>query len=323
MKQFFLAVLAILLYSTSGAAPKIKCKSNGYWNNPNNWDLNRIPAIGDTITIPAGFTIIINDDRVINGFVYLQIFGTLSFQNNNSTLKLGNTAIVLVYSNGQITGGGSPSQKLRIGSTAVFDGNDDPVHGPRMATGSTNGFEPFTAATLPVKFTGFSVTRKTDGSVLVQWSTSDEISADRFEIERSIDGSSWLKVGQLRAMNQSSSLQHYSFLDQGITQVVYYRIRQVDIDGRFMFSNIRIVRAETNEEQIRIASVNGKMVLHFPYEIKDEVTVSILSLSGQLITRHIVKQPLGQFVLNTDLHGLYVITISNKQIVMASGQVRF
>src|SRR5690554_889603 len=129
MKQIFLLALAMLLFGELTAAPKIKCKSNGYWSNPANWDLNRAPVTGDTITIPAGYTMTINDDRVINGFVYLQIYGNLSFQNNNSTLKLGSTAIVIVYSNGQITGGGSPSQKLRIGNKTVFDGNDDPVLG--------------------------------------------------------------------------------------------------------------------------------------------------------------------------------------------------
>ena len=322
MKQIFLAALAMLLYGSTSAAPKIKCKSNGYWSNPLNWDLNRAPVVGDTITIPAGYTMIINDDRVINGFVYLQIYGTLSFQNNNSTLKLGSTAIVIVYSNGQITGGGSASQKLRIGNSTVFDGNDAPVYGPKMATGSTNGFEVFTAEPLPVIFAGFSLTRKNDGKILVQWSTSDEISADRFEIERSLDGMNWSGIGQVAAMNQSASLQNYSYYDQAPASQLFYRIKQIDIDGQHMYSSIRMIRADIKEASIRVAAVNGKILLHFPLELQEETTVSLISFGGQVLSRQSIRQPSGQFVLDPGLRGQFIVIIHTKKTLLASEQVR-
>lgn len=322
MKQFILTALAVLLFGHSFAAPKIKSKSNGYWSNPLNWDLSRSPAIGDTITIPAGYTMIVNDDRVINGFVYLQIYGTLSFQNNNSTLKLGSTAIVVVYSNGKITGGGNPSQKLRIGNKTVFDGNDDPVMGPRMATSATNGFEVFSADPLPVKFTGFSLTPVNHGKTLVQWSTADEINASRFEIERSNDGSNWVKAGEVTAKNIAATSHEYRFLDEVHVSKLFYRIRQIDIDGRYLFSSIRMTGTDTKDHKISMSSAYGRLVIHFPIEMQEELNISIVSPSGQVMKRMRISKPAGQYTYDTGLNGQYFVLISNRLSVLASGQVR-
>ncbi len=323
MKQFLLLAFAVLLSGISFAAPKIKSKSNGYWSNPLNWDLNRSPAIGDTVTIPAGYTMIINDDRVINGFVYLQIYGTLSFQNNNSTLRLGSTAIVVVHSTGRIMGGGSPSQKLRIGTKTVFDGNDDPVQGPRMATSTTNGFQIFSEEPLPVKFTGFSVTQINNGKILVQWSTADEINADRYEIERSFDGSTWTKAGQVPARNIAGTSHDYRYLDEAYAPKLFYRIRQIDIDGKFMLSSIRLTGTESKEYQIGISSSYGRLVIHFPLEVQEELTISVVSPAGQVMQRMPIRSLAGQYTYETGLNGLYIVLISSRKSILASRQVWF
>jgi hypothetical protein len=84
MKQFYFLILSVVLFKVSFSAPVITASSNGYWNSPATWNLNRLPLVGDSIVIPVGKTITISDDQTFKGFVYIKVYGLLKFQNNNS-----------------------------------------------------------------------------------------------------------------------------------------------------------------------------------------------------------------------------------------------
>ena len=325
MKYLYFTLFVILNCHVCFSTPCIKVKVNGYWHNNSTWDLNRVPTIGDTIIIPADKMITITDDRHLNGSVYLKVYGKLSFQNNNSTLNLGEGSTVIVYSNGQVLGGGSASQKLRIGNTAVFKGNEPPVDGPQMATASSSGFQPFTETALPVTFAGFTVSRKNSNCALIQWSTSEEINAYMYEVQRSFNGSDWNTIAYVSAAGNSNALNHYSYTDKNITvPVSHYRIRQVDMDGRFTYTDIKCFKTETNvEAKLNIASVEGKILLQFPKEIKGSLVVRMVSLSGQVMEQQILNQPAGQVILQSksNIKGNFIISVSNGDHINVARQV--
>src|SRR4029079_5609780 len=106
MKKFYLFALLVALFNISFSAPVITASSNGYWNSASTWNMNRLPQIGDTVTIPAGKTVTITDDQNFNGFVYIKVYGKLIFLNNNATLRLNTPSVIMVYANAQISGGG-------------------------------------------------------------------------------------------------------------------------------------------------------------------------------------------------------------------------
>jgi hypothetical protein len=307
------------------AIPPIKVKSNGYWHYNSTWDMNRLPCGGDTIVIPADKTVTINNDQQLNGTVYLKIYGRLNFVNNNSTLHMAEGSTVVVYTNGQVLGGGSASQKLRIGSVAVFKGNDAPVNGPQMATASSNGFESFNEEVFPVKFVGFTLSRKNSNSILIQWSTSEEMNAHMYEVERSYTGSEWNTIAYVSAIGNSNALNNYTYTDKNISsRVVYYRIRQVDVDERFTYTDIKSVKTENIiTSQVKIASVQGKVLLQFPEELKGNLVVRMVSLNGQVMDQQVISNPVGQFVLQSNLHitGNYIVSVSNGQEINIAKQV--
>jgi hypothetical protein len=323
MKKFYLLTLAIVLFNVSFSAPVIKAISNGYWNSAATWDLNRKPQVGDTILIPSGMTVTVNDDQNLNGFVYLKIKGKLTFQNNNSTLNLGSTAIIVVDNNGQVNGGGSASQKLRLNGSAIFKGNDDPVSGPQIASAASNGFVMVTPAPLPVKFLGFTLTLK-NSDVLVQWSTSEEINANMYYVERSTDGANWNTIAYVAALGNSSTVANYSFTDKNIlAKVVYYRIKEVDIDGKSTVTTIKSIKSDITSlaSNVVITGVNKKLLLQFPKEVKGQVTVRFVSQNGQVMDQQTINNPMGQIVLNSKLTGNYIISLSNGQDVNTAKQV--
>lgn len=111
-----------------------------------------------------------------------------------------------------------------------------------------NTYQAFTLASvnaavdpLPVTFLKFTVTNRQENALL-QWSTDHEINNNHFEIERSGNGSSFTQIGKVFASaDNSSAIKNYSYLDQNTSAAKqYYRLKQVDNDGGFIYSPVVI-----------------------------------------------------------------------------------
>jgi len=96
---------------------------------------------------------------------------------------------------------------------------------------------------LPVELTAF--TAATEGSaVRLAWRTATEKNSARFEIERSLDGKAFARIGEVAAQGSKTSVTDYVFRDNQAPvspALVYYRLRQVDLDGTFSYSSVRVV----------------------------------------------------------------------------------
>lgn len=69
--------------------------------------------------------------------------------------------------------------------------------------------------------------------------TETEISNCGFDVERSIANDDWQKIGLVPGSGNSNSANHYSFIDEDIpnASVLYYRLKQIDNDGSYEYSN--------------------------------------------------------------------------------------
>lgn len=100
-------------------------------------------------------------------------------------------------------------------------------------------------APLPVQLTSFTV-GLFDNKVKLNWSTATEVSNFGFEIERNIVGTKlalsekgWEKIGFIQGHGNSNSPKDYTFVDANPpTGKVQYRLKQIDYDGTFEYSNI-------------------------------------------------------------------------------------
>jgi len=110
---------------------------------------------------------------------------------------------------------------------------------PRAALRGVD-FAPGTAVVLPVVLTGFGAARTAAG-VQLRWTTASEINSARFEIERSADGVAFRSAGAVPAAGSSALPRAYSFLDAPATSSLYYRLRQVDLDGTAHYSPVATV----------------------------------------------------------------------------------
>ncbi|MEL6866184.1 MAG: DUF1501 domain-containing protein, partial [Bacteroidota bacterium] len=92
---------------------------------------------------------------------------------------------------------------------------------------------------LPVSLSAFSATLVDEEVVQIDWTTAQEIDSDFFEVERSADSRDFELLETLEAAGRSATEQRYQTYDEDpLPGISYYRLRQVDIDGRSEYSNI-------------------------------------------------------------------------------------
>jgi hypothetical protein len=97
---------------------------------------------------------------------------------------------------------------------------------------------------LPVTWVSFTAVKK-DIGVELKWSTATEVNNDRFIIERSVSGAQYEAIGSVSAKGEGAS---YTFIDGTPKEGAnYYRLKQVDKDGGYTYSNIRTVLQNGNQ----------------------------------------------------------------------------
>ena len=314
MKKVNLLVAFILIFYSSFAGSIQAIQNNGNWTSNSSWDLNRNPANNDTIIIPAGITIVITSNlNFSTNTMRILVYGTLKFSGGGAKLAMDALSSVVVEPGGILTSTGSPSQTLTIGSNTVYNGTDLPIVGPQFANNTTgNGFVPFVV--LPVKFLSFSLSYNSS-IVLVQWSTSEEVNALKYEVERSIDGINWITAGIVSAAGNSITTHNYTYYDHyTISKKVYYRIKEIDLSGQFNYTAIKELNSSVNgDNNIKIYSPSqSTAVIEFASQMNDQVSIRIISFNGQIISEKVVDRPIGQYMMNISKTGVYIIQVSNQ-----------
>ena len=146
----------------------------------------------------------------------------------------------------------------------------------------TTGFSGFIVQTvinvLPLTLLEFNG-RIFNNNGFLNWKTTDEINTASFDIERSIDGRNYITVGDVVAFN-ASGINQYNYTDNNITTlgvpVVYYRLKQVDIDGRFTYSRIVALSIDNSRS----------IVLLYPNPVFNEANITItISKAEKIQTR--------------------------------------
>lgn len=326
MKKIYTLSIALLVFSLiTFANPIITADNNaGKWKTNSTWDLNRKPKDGDTVIIPEGITVVLNNSQSLaSSKLYIKVYGTLDI--NGGSITLNSNSVVLVFPQGEIKGNGSSSEKIVIGGTTKFRGNQSNLFGPQIAdNASGNGFRNASAIELPVRFVAFNVALQ-GKNVLVEWTTAEESNSSSFEIQRSENGSDWNTVSSVSAAGNSTSLLKYSYTDKNITaKLVYYRVRQVDLDGKFIYTSVRAIKTQSTTQEIKISSASSNSVyVHFSEQVNDNVIVRLTSLNGAVAGQQILSNPVGQVLIpaKSSLKGIYVVTVTNGRDMTVSKQV--
>ena len=169
-------------------------------------------------------------------------------------------------------------------------------------------------ATLPVELLSFKAEAK-ESTVNLVWETAHELNLDHFEIQRSGDGKTYEKIGSVTAKGQGD----YQFVDHEMVYNtnIFYRLRMVDVDGRFDFSKVETVRLESliNELEVVPNPVSDLFHLTFTASKPSGVKIFVSNTLGEILqTMDRISQK-GPNDLSFDLsdlpEGVYFLTIES------------
>lgn len=153
---------------------------------------------------------------------------------------------------------------------------------------------------VPVRFTTIAAYRK-EKDIMVEWKVDNEANIDHYEIERSHEGRSFIKIGELTATgNNSGQLQKYNWLDkEPFAGDNFYRIRSVETNAEYDYSEVVKVNL----------SGDGSMIVVYPNPVKD----GYVGVSFN-------EQPEGQYDIK--LFGSIGQLIFNQRIIHQGGSER-
>ncbi len=134
-----------------------------------------------------------------------------------------------------------------------------------------------------IPVTGLTFMAKKDGGkVNLEWYTISEINSSHFEIEKSLDGNEFVKIGQVHAAGNSNVRRDYLFTDNNPSRNInYYRLKQLDRDGRHVYSEVRIIRYN-DDKDLKIYPVVTTGMINIT-GLAEPVKVKFFNTGGQLV----------------------------------------
>ncbi len=175
---------------------------------------------------------------------------------------------------------------------------------------------------LPVQLTSFTG-RYAAGKAILDWQTSQELNSDRFELFRSTDGQDFEKVGSIKSAGNSNTIKNYSYLDNitgNAGNHVYYRLKQIDIDGKATFSSIlKLNLAAKTSFEVFPNPFTNNFTVSFGANKTATATIRIQNSAGNLVYSKVINVIKGNnsLVMNslpTLGAGVYYVTVYNEEI---------
>lgn len=177
---------------------------------------------------------------------------------------------------------------------------------------------------LPVTWASFSA-ESTDGGNKLTWSTASEQNTSHYELEYSIDGIRFITFRDyIPAAGNSASTLYYSYLHSFSAAIVYYRIKQVDLDGQYSYSKMIVVKNHLKPDKNFVSISPSLIQSDRPILVKGleigstHVYISIYNTQGQPVYSE--KLPTADGYYNQEIilthlsHGLYYIRLSDQNL---------
>jgi hypothetical protein len=138
---------------------------------------------------------------------------------------------------------------------------------------------------IPLPSTGVRLNGSLVGNnAQLTWKTQTEINTKNFEIERSANGVNFTSIGAVNAAGNSVTERNYNYTDAGMPAVAYYRLKLVDNDARFTYSNVVVLRKPGDIKGIRVYPNPAVTDLTLEFSnAKGSYIVSMFSMSGQQV----------------------------------------
>jgi hypothetical protein len=176
---------------------------------------------------------------------------------------------------------------------------------------------------LPVSLIYFSA-KNVDGDVNLDWATASEINNKGFFVERSLDGENFEQIGEFvngagnsKVTLKYASVDYSAFAKTGMT-TVYYRLKQIDFDGQFSYSNVAVVSEDDllgDDVKVYPNPFVSSVGVNIEASSNTPATVNVVDMQGRVISSEVVNVKSGSNYhevknLGSLSNGVYFVKVS-------------
>lgn len=184
------------------------------------------------------------------------------------------------------------------------------------------GFEYPDQVILPLDLLSFNA-YVNNNKVDLNWTTAEEKNVSHFAIEKSIDGKNFSDAATVFAIGNTSvnDKRNYSYSDQlqdkSISTIIYYRLRCIDADGKYAYSQVRVVRVGEKADGTKMMAYPNPFVnelrITLPQNLQGKnYKIELFNAGGQVVkAKNIISASQTETITTSDLgRGFYVIRIT-------------
>ena len=157
---------------------------------------------------------------------------------------------------------------------------------------------------------------------ILDWATANEQSSKQFDVERSFNGSSFSRIGVVQSVGNSNQATTYQYIDHDIerlnNEIMFYRLKQIDTDGHFKYSNIVRLTYKASGENKSIVYPNpteGSVTILIGENSLIGTTAVLYDTNGRLLENIKITANSQQVNLKNYVNGTYFIRLSNNEVL--------
>ena len=202
--------------------------------------------------------------------------------NMNTSLAGTETGLVAYYKFDQGTAGANNSAVTTL-TDATGHGHTGTLTNFTLSGSTSNWVS--SGVVLPVELTSFNATVNSN-KVVLHWQTETEVNNFGFEVEKQSSIANWQKIGFVEGNGTTNASQSYSFIDKSASGKTSYRLKQIDRDGRFEYSQTVEVTAATAPKEFGLEQnfpnpFNPTTMMSFQIPVSNHVSLKVYDAIGR------------------------------------------
>jgi hypothetical protein len=135
---------------------------------------------------------------------------------------------------------------------------------------------------LPLTFLSFEANLGLGKKTQLKWITTNEINTSKFIVERSDDGVNFDPIAEVKANNTSGTHQYISSDQNPLKGISYYRLKQMDNDGKYTYSKIVAIDLKLNKDVVLYPNPVGNSLIFMHPSSLSVATINLVSANGKL-----------------------------------------
>ncbi len=228
--------------------------------------------------------------------------------------------IMFVYGNGNNFNGGFSVAALTNG-VSDFMSISTATHTSNIATSNDNNTvwpgagRAYTingTSTLPVTLTNFTATCN-NKNTLLEWTTGSEENNSHFIVERSNNAQTWKAVAQIKGAGSSTAQQTYRYSEESTGAKQYYRLRQVDYNGKETISSVVTVQCSPAAVSVVRVYPNPVQDIMHVTGITEKTSFHLMNTYGQVVKQGLLTQQVTTVNVSALPSGLYYLKLQGRE----------